>query len=1169
MKAAIRMDNFSSGELSPRVLGRTDLPQYHTGMRQMKNWMIQPQGSTTRRPGTQYISTTKGIAFPGATSQSSGTGNHSLQGVAYAPSIGTYGRWVAVGDTTGVHPIIIHSDDNGVTWVAAGTIPATNFSLNAVCWTGSLFCTVGGSNGTQAIIFTSPDGDVWTARTGTAGAHDMATVIWTGTLFVAAGVAGASQTSPDGITWTAGSGLANATYYAVAQGTSEMIALTGPSSVNISGIVRSETNYNITAVNCVRVLQTLHITLTIGAHNFAVGDLVTISGTPGTYFPNGTYIVSYVPSQTMITTYLLFGGSTTNGTVSYSGTAGLWFDEITVASASGMTVGDSITTTSVVSTYGYMNEVSNIFSIVGSVVKVKATVPSGGILTDTYSSGGTLTDNAIATSLYTSPNGKTWTVGVTSVGFAAVFWKGYFYIGGLGISRTLNSGTPATIVFATAFPVKAITQGGPYLIAIGDSGEFAYTLDGVNWQQTTIGTVGFRGIGYSSGAVSLMMVGFSNGSNAIIYTQIASTYPRRLWPFVGSTGNPYMMEWGHLYVRFLRPDANGVVSYVQSSPGVPLEVTTGYQAQQLAALQFAQANDVLYIAHSQHPPRKLVRTSEFAFTLTNLMDSTTPNTNIFTSTYKLVDGPYLDENGTVTTVTLSGTGTGSKTATASSALWTSPDVGRVMRIRDSAAGNLWGWGIITAYSSSTSVTIYMMTDPSTTNACTRWAIGAWGNTPGFPAAVTFFQQRLCWGGAAAEPMSVKCSVTAAFEQYSPTQIDDTSVADNAVYFTVASKRMAAIQWMTGELSLAVGTKGGVYFVDGGATVTASYGSPLAPGAASVRKASDYDCDPCIPATVGDTIVFVQKGGRLVRALDPVASGNTYAQPNLTLFADQITQGGLLEIVFAATPNMAVWGRCAGGTLIGMTFDPSTREMGWHEHPLAGALSGANQPLVMSIGVLPIFGHDQLFLAVRRTVNGAQVEFIEALTLPFDSVVNTLSQAWYLDAATLYVGPPTTSISGLDYLEGQTVAVFGDGVQQTSQVVSSGAITITSASTVLVGLAYDTLSPLETMPARMPTRALLTGVIAGDGAKVTIQAAVLELVDTAGLMLGPGQGGTLNAITDELGTVLTGSLITDFEKVAPVGGAAALLSTMMIQPIGPYPATLTGLCMFVDGANPNA
>lgn len=47
--------NFSSGELSPRMDGRTDLNLYFRGCKKLENFMIMPQGGASRRPGTKFI----------------------------------------------------------------------------------------------------------------------------------------------------------------------------------------------------------------------------------------------------------------------------------------------------------------------------------------------------------------------------------------------------------------------------------------------------------------------------------------------------------------------------------------------------------------------------------------------------------------------------------------------------------------------------------------------------------------------------------------------------------------------------------------------------------------------------------------------------------------------------------------------------------------------------------------------------------------------------------------------------------------------------------------------------------------------------------------------------------------------------------------------------------
>ena len=54
----------------------------------------------------------------------------------------------------------------------------------------------------------------------------------------------------------------------------------------------------------------------------------------------------------------------------------------------------------------------------------------------------------------------------------------------------------------------------------------------------------------------------------------------------------------------------------------------------------------------------------------------------------------------------------------------------------------------------------------------------------------------------------------------------------------------------------------------------------------------------------------------------------------------------------------------------------------------------------------------------------------------------------------YRGAPTTTISNLWHLEGETVAIYADGSVETPQVVENGAIALpVAASTVSIGLGY--------------------------------------------------------------------------------------------------------------------
>ena len=51
----VSQTNFSSGEIDPLLLGRTDLPQYKNGLGSAQNVIIRPQGVVKNRPGSVYV----------------------------------------------------------------------------------------------------------------------------------------------------------------------------------------------------------------------------------------------------------------------------------------------------------------------------------------------------------------------------------------------------------------------------------------------------------------------------------------------------------------------------------------------------------------------------------------------------------------------------------------------------------------------------------------------------------------------------------------------------------------------------------------------------------------------------------------------------------------------------------------------------------------------------------------------------------------------------------------------------------------------------------------------------------------------------------------------------------------------------------------------------------
>jgi hypothetical protein len=78
----------------------------------------------------------------------------------------------------------------------------------------------------------------------------------------------------------------------------------------------------------------------------------------------------------------------------------------------------------------------------------------------------------------------------------------------------------------------------------------------------------------------------------------------RMIPFKRGTTTAYVLEFGNLYFRVYYNNAG---TYTRLGT---VEVTTPYTTAQLQDIQFIQSNDILYLAHPSHAPRKILRIAD-------------------------------------------------------------------------------------------------------------------------------------------------------------------------------------------------------------------------------------------------------------------------------------------------------------------------------------------------------------------------------------------------------------------------------------------------------------------------------------------------------------------------------------------------------------------------------
>ncbi len=599
----------------------------------------------------------------------------------------------------------------------------------------------------------------------------------------------------------------------------------------------------------------------------------------------------------------------------------------------------------------------------------------------------------------------------------------------------------------------------------------------------------------------------------------------RLINFEFSDDQAYVLEFGANYIRFFQDGAP------LESGGSPVEVATTYSVTDIFEINFVQSADVLYLVHKDHAPAKLTRTTATSFTLTDI---------------DFVDGPWLDENITDTTMYASAaTGTGI-TIIASDSVFTSDDVGRYIRFReileiehDEWAANKsytngatvrynghvyeqvtgstqtsgqtppvhlsgtetygsidWeylhdehGHVRITAYTSGTEVTADVHDDQygnsklpdssvGSSNANTRWSLGAFGGLQKFPRAIAFYEERLYLAGTTGKPQTIFSSVTADFENYTPGTEDD-----SAINVTIASDQVNVIKHMVPGRFLQIMTTSSEFTLSGGTGTTA-----VTPTNVNVLRETTFGSGDVRPLRAGASTIMIQKGGEKVKEVTFSLDTDGLVGRDLTVLGEHLARGGLTDMIWQQEPELVLWFVRGDGTLIGLSYDPANNTIGWHQHPLGG------NGVVESITAIPSGTEDQVYLSVKRTIDGSVVRHIVFMkSIYFNQDVE---DAFYVDSGTTYGGSATTSITGLDHLEGETVQILADGSTHADKTVSGGSITLDrSASKVHVGYSYNSL---------VETLRLEAGAEDGiaQGKIKRIHGITARFLDTVGAELGP-------------------------------------------------------------------
>lgn len=704
--------------------------------------------------------------------------------------------------------------------------------------------------------------------------------------------------------------------------------------------------------------------------------------------------------------------------------------------------------------------------------------------------------------------------------------------------------------------------------------------------------------------------------------ELASTGPLQLVDFVYSDSVAYVLEFTHEKIRFF---TSGAV--VESSPGVAYELASPYDEDDLAKLRWIQSGDVLTLVCEGYAPRELRRVTSTSFTLEELSfesedvyfrdvdspytgtagflvvdstigtpDASHPETEI---RYKVTvlaqdtDGRRFETLPFDVTLSYDGTDPGlASTSALSELLAVYSDMALTLRRSVPAfpifeptwkalAFNIYkGKGLLYGFIGQTTGRDFI----------DNGIAPDYGKQPPLgqhpfevvdnegvlqrtetPRSVAYFQERLMFGGTAERPGHLWGSAVGNYPNF---DLYSLAPAGSAVLFELFTRRRQAIRHMLEQNRLLIFTDSTVW------TIRGHEGSPLDKNSVDAKVVEDVGISNVRPLPVEGCVLYARAKGRGVRALVPAGTANDsgYKGLDVSVISQHLFLGDVFETGTHGTPSNSsddlpiatpvgnrsiiswcyaedpwglIWAVRDDGVLLSLQFDPEQQVWAWSQHETDGE--------VLAVCAIPEDDEDRVYLAVERD-NGRYLERMASRVRkggPSDDAA--------VDSAVVYEGAPTTTITGLDHLEGQQVYAVAYGMApQGPYTVSGGAIEldeeppayfeVAGVDFVRVHVGLKFTPQLETLDLRQASIA---------GRQKTVVAVYFEVEQSKGLWAGQDFEHMAEWRQRTVGDAFAAvSAATDLVKVM-VPGTWNRSARAALEQRAPLPVTVLGITREVD------
>lgn len=498
-------------------------------------------------------------------------------------------------------------------------------------------------------------------------------------------------------------------------------------------------------------------------------------------------------------------------------------------------------------------------------------------------------------------------------------------------------------------------------------------------------------------------------------TAVAELNSFNLWEEGTTLSEPRMIEFDfNIAQRYVLVVTNRNIS-VWLNDVLQADIHIPHTEAQTGEISWVQSLDTVIIYHEAVQTHRLLRSGAHDEWNDNVITFGNLPTDLFERSIETANNLTLGSKDIGTGVT----------CTAATAIFASNMVGWVIRNKKDTEE---GFARITSFTSTTVVEITIH-EAFTATAVGEWQLEEviWSSARGWPKTGTFHEGRLWQGGSTSLPNAFGgSSIFGGFFDFE----EGDGLADAAIIVRLDSDEVADIYNIYSGRHLQIFTSTSEFYV-------LPNDEPITPETIVVKRTSTIGSEgPGLRVVnIEGATLFLQQGGKSVREFLFTDLEQAYSAQNISLLSSHLINSPNEVAVrrSTSTDEGDLYYIVNGdGTLAVLQTLRIQEITGWTQHQTTGKFKS-----VMTLGGATYF-------AVERTINGTPVHYLEKY-----------NNDHFMDASTrITSGLPTSSFSGLDHLETETVKVRADDAMRDPVTISGGNATLDEDVTTGVEFGFD-------------------------------------------------------------------------------------------------------------------